>query len=223
MSSVDETSATRFDRIYCELRDRICLLVYRPGTILSEIALAKEFGISRTPIKRVFHKLEFMGLVQVKNGVGTIVTDIDLQTFKETYDLRKRLAEMMGELSPVEITPKHLASIDELITQAKLLETDRGNFDGLALIANNLQELLSELTGNGPLREITELLYYRVARIWYTFLPQFGWDEVFAGQLNELQEIRAAMAINDIRSVGQFRSIDLQRMLTLIGRSLIEP
>ncbi|WP_339106743.1 hypothetical protein [Roseovarius rhodophyticola] len=29
--SEDETGAERFDRIYCELRDRICLLTYPPG------------------------------------------------------------------------------------------------------------------------------------------------------------------------------------------------
>lgn len=218
-----ETSSERFERIYRTLRDRICLLVYRPGTVLSEGALAEEFGLSRTPIKRVFNKLEFMGLVQIKNGVGTIVTDIDLYTFKETYDLRKRLAEMMGDLSPIEITPQHMATIDDIIARTKKLETDRGNFDALALIANELQRLLSDLTGNAPLRETIELLYYRVARIWYTFLPQFSWEEVFSGQLNELLKIRAAMTANDIRGVGHARSIDLQRMLTLIGRSLLGP
>ena len=218
----DETGNERFERIFCTLRDRICLLRYRPGTVLSEGTLAKEFGISRTPIKRVFNKLEFMGLVQIKNGVGTIVTDIDLYTFKETYDLRKRLAAMMGELSPVEITSAHLARIDQIIADTKDLETDRGNFGALALVANDLQHLLSDLTGNTPLREVIELLYYRVARIWYTFLPQFGWDDVFAGQLNELLEIRAAMALNDIRGVGEYRSKDLQRMMTLLGRSMVE-
>lgn len=217
-----ETGNARFDRIYCTLRDRICLLVYRPGTILGEAALADEFGISRTPIKRVFNKLEFMGLVQIKNGVGTIVTDIDLYTFKETYDLRKRLALMMGELSPVEISSSHVARIDDIIANTERLETDRGNFDALAIVANELQQLLSDLTGNTPLREMTELLYYRVARIWYTFLPQFGWDVVYEGQLTELQEIRAAMALNDIRKVGQFRSKDLQRMMTLLGRSMVD-
>lgn len=222
-TAVEETGAERFDRIYCELRDRICLLTYPPGTVLSELALAKEFGISRTPIRRVFHRLEFMGLVQIKNGVGTIVTDIDLKTFKQIYDLRKRLAEMMGELSPVEIAPVHVAAIDRLIARTKALENSPGSFDALARIANELQQVLSDLTGNAPLCEITELMYYRVARIWYTLLPQFGWGEALSGQLNELKELRAAMAGNDIRGVGHCRSIDLQRMLTLLGRMLAEP
>ena len=88
---------------------------------------------------------------------------------------------------------------------------------------HDLQQLLSDLTGNAPLCEITELMYYRVARIWYTFLPQFGWEQAHAGQINELENIRAAMVDNDIRSVGHYRSIDLQRMLTLLGRFLAEP
>ncbi|MGB0796146.1 MAG: GntR family transcriptional regulator, partial [Paracoccaceae bacterium] len=188
-----------------------------------EGALAKELGISRTPIRRVFHRLEFMGLVTIKNGVGTIVTDIDLKTFKQIYDLRKRLAELMGELSPVEITPDYITKIDVLVDRTRNLADKTGAFDELALIANDLQQLLSDLTGNAPLCEITELMYYRVARIWYTFLPQFGWERAHAGQLNELENIRAAMVDNDIRSVGHYRSIDLQRMLTLLGRFLAEP
>lgn len=222
-SPEEETGPARFDRIFNELRDRICLLAYPPGTVLSEVALAREFGISRTPIRRVFHKLEFMGLVQIKNGVGTIVTDIDLKTLKETYDLRKRLAELMGELSPVEITPDHLVRIDRLIADVRELQPKRGDYDALARIINRLQGLLSDMTGNGPLREIIELLYYRVARIWFTFLPQLGWDEAIGNQINELREIRTAMANNDIRSVGQYRSIDLQRMLTSLSRILSEP
>ena len=49
------------------------------------------------------------------------------------------------------------------------------------------------------------------------------WEQAHAGQINELENIRAAMVDNDIRSVGHYRSIDLQRMLTLLGRFLAEP
>ena len=217
-----ETVAERFDRIHAELRDRICLLDYPPGTLLSETALAKEFGVSRTPIRRVLHKLEFMGLVQIRNGIGTIVTDIDLKTFKETYALRMRLAELMGELSPVAITSDHIGRIDALLGRAHVLKEQR-NPDEFAAITNDLQKILSDLTGNEPLRETIELLYYRVARIWFSFLPQLGWEDMVSGQLSELQELRSAMECNDIRGVGQARSLHLQRMLTRIGRFLAEP
>ncbi|MGH6873750.1 MAG: GntR family transcriptional regulator, partial [Aestuariivirgaceae bacterium] len=40
----------RFERIYGIIRDRICLLEYEPGARLAEEDLAREFGVSRTPI-----------------------------------------------------------------------------------------------------------------------------------------------------------------------------
>lgn len=217
-----ETGAERFERIHGELRDRICMLDYPPGTVLSEVALAEEFGVSRTPVRRVLHKLEFMGLVQIRNGIGTIVTDIDLKTFKETYALRMRLSELMGELSPADIDDEHLARVDALIARAKTLQTKK-NPREFAMITNDLQKVLSDLTGNAPLREVIELFYFRVARIWFTFLPQLGWSDMAAGLLAELKEIRAAMECNDIRGVGQSRSLHLHRILTRIGRFLVEP
>ncbi len=216
-----ETGVERFERIHAELRDRICLLTYPPGTVLSEVALAKEFDVSRTPIRRVLHKLEFMGLVEIKNGVGTIVSDIDLMTFKETYSLRMRLAELIGELSPGRITVEHLEEIDRLVERTKSLP--RENFRDYARIANDLQTLLSDLTGSAPLREVIELFYFRVARIWFTYLSQLDWEDTVASQLAELSELRAALECNDMRAVGQARSVHLHRILTRIGRFIVEP
>ena len=218
----EQASGRRFERIHGELRRRICLLDYPPGTVLSEVTLADEFGVSRTPIRRVLHKLEFEGLVQIKNGVGTIVTDIDLKTFKETYDLRMRLAELMGELSPVTVTREHLTRMDRLIARAEKLRRKQ-NVKAYGELANDLQLMLSSLTGSAPLRETIELFYFRVARIWFTFLPQLDWDDIVSAQLTELTEMREAMARNDLRGVGQVRSLHLHGILARISRFLVGP
>lgn len=218
----DGASGDRFARIHAELRRRICLLDFPPGTVLSEVALAKEFEVSRTPIRRVLQRLEFEGLVQIKNGVGTIVTDIDLKTFKETYDFRMRLVELMGELSPVAVTPEHLAQMDKLIARAKDLK-QTPDVKAYGQLANDLQETLSSMTGSAPLRETIDLYYFRVARIWFTFLPKLNWDENMSAQLAELTEMREAMARNDQRGVGQVRSLHLHGILARISRFLIEP
>src|SRR5690606_4509453 len=97
----DEGARERFDRIYKALRMRICLLDYPPGERLREEDLAEEFGVSRTPIRRVLVKLEAEGLLRSIHGVGTIVTDIDVDELEQVYQLRVELAEMIGKLSPV--------------------------------------------------------------------------------------------------------------------------
>ena len=67
----------RFEAIHAEIRERICLLHYPPGHTLRRAELAREFGISRTPIRRVLQRLEYEGLVESRHGIGTIVTLID--------------------------------------------------------------------------------------------------------------------------------------------------
>ena len=71
----------RFERIYNTIRDRICLIEYEPGARLGEEELAREFGVSRTPVRRV--------LARLVPG--------------EAYDL-DALAELTG-LQPAELLP----------------------------------------------------------------------------------------------------------------------
>src|SRR3954447_1938123 len=101
----------RFERIYNEIRDRICLLRYPPGHTLGESELAREFGISRTPMRRVLQRLEYEGLVESRQGIGTIVTLIDLEELREIDALRMKLAEISGEMMPL---PRTRADIDRM-------------------------------------------------------------------------------------------------------------
>ena len=94
------TARDRFDRMHTVLRNRICVLDYPPGTRLSEEDLAAEFGTSRTPLRRVLVRLEGEGLLQSVHGVGTFVTDVDIEALEQTYQLRMELAELLGVLGP---------------------------------------------------------------------------------------------------------------------------
>ena len=89
----------RFERIYKEIRQEICLLHFPPGTILNESKLAKRFKISRTPLRPVLQKLKHEGLVTIKNGVGTIVTGIDMKELKDIYDIRMMLIGTIDNFS----------------------------------------------------------------------------------------------------------------------------
>ncbi len=95
-------SRQRFEAVCGTIRERISLLDYLPGQRLSEEALAEEFGTSRTPIRRVLARLEDEGLLRSVQSVGTIVTDVDVETLAQTYRLRMELAELIGRLDPIE-------------------------------------------------------------------------------------------------------------------------
>ena len=122
-----ETVGARHQRIYKAIRERISLLYYPPNTVIGETELAGEFNVSRTPICRVLQRLHFEGLVDIRNGVGTVVTDIDLKTMKEVYDLRMYLSGLITELSPREITKDHLQAMELLLEHTKAMYNQSTN------------------------------------------------------------------------------------------------
>ncbi|MER9801171.1 GntR family transcriptional regulator [Mesorhizobium sp. M0142] len=203
--------------MYDFIRRRIGILQYPPGMMINEMQLATEFGVSRTPLRRVLQQLSYEGLLEIRNGVGTRVTDIDMKTFKDIYDLRILLAETMGSLSPNWVTDRHRETLDELIARAEDLRGQR-DIEGYAQLANDLATLICDLIGSKPMREMTDLLYYRVARIWYTFLPNLDWDDVMEELLSELKGLSDALSSNDLGTFGKVRATYLRWMLKKVSR-----
>ena len=211
------TARDRFDRMHAEIRNRICLLDYTPGTRLSEEALAEEFGVSRTPLKRVLVRLEGEGLLQSVQGVGTFVTDVDIAELTQIYDLRLELAEIMGRLGAV-LPNDHLwQEFHALSARSKMLLS---NPDARAFAQLNMDffQAFMKLATNEPLKEISERLYYRTARIWLksVFSSKIDLaDEVIIFD-REIDDILRALEIGDLSAAVLIRrahiSMSFERM-----------
>lgn len=216
----------RFERIYRTLRDRICLLEYPPGTRLSEEELAEEFAISRTPVRRVLARLESEGLIESRHGVGTIVTDADIEELAQVYHLRLELAVLVGRLSPIPRSEEDLARIRALIARSDTLSHDPDHRAFARLNMDFFAEI-SAMTGNQPLREISERLYFQTSRIVLMMMPRLNLAEELTAFRREMEDILAAMEIGDLESVGHVRrghiAMSFTRMLQYARRSKSKP
>lgn len=211
----------RFERIYRMLRDRICLLDYPPGTRLSEEELAEEFRISRTPIRRVLARLESEGLIEARHGVGTIVTDIEIEELAQVYHLRLELAVLVGRLQPLPRSTADLDRIRALIARFEALPAEPDERAYARLNMDFFSEI-SAMTGNQPLRAISERLYFQTSRIVLKLMPRLNLAEEFKAFRREMDDILAAMEIGDLESVGHLRrshiSMSFQRMMLYASR-----
>ena len=170
----------RFTWLHTEIRDRICFLDYEPGMRLSEEALAEEFGISRTPLRRALARLEDEGLVRSVHGVGTLVTDVDIEELAQVYKLRMELAELVARVNPAPLTEDVLTEFRAFLPRCESLRQNKSPRD-FTRINRDFFHALLKLTENEPLRAISERLYYRTARIWL--------KSVFSTRVDLLQEI----------------------------------
>lgn len=223
---IDEATALpvsvkeRFDRIYYTLRDRICLLDYTPGSRLSEEELAKEFATSRTPVRRVLARLESEGLVASVHGVGTIITDPDIQELVQIYHLRLELATLVGKLSPLPRTQQDLERIRLLIARC---DDDMRNPSQRAFLRLNMDFFweISAMTGNLTLREINERLYLKIVRVVLKMMPKLGLIEEYRNFRSEMESVLAAAEIGDWEAIGHIRrahlSMSFNRMMQYAG------
>jgi DNA-binding GntR family transcriptional regulator len=188
------------------LRERIVLLDFPPGADLKESKLAEEFGVSRTPIRRALQALEMDGLVETRVGIGTFVTSFDLSSMKDSYALRMRLAELIGDFPPNYSVSSLSSKAEELLDRAKALGNN-DDFRNLLKINNDLQDLSGKCTGNLELRSLSERLYYRTIRIYYDMVKggHLSWDDEVVVTIEEASDILKAVRANDGRGVGFVR------------------
>lgn len=179
------------EELYRRLRSRIIHLELRPGTRLTEEALAKEYGISRTPIRRVLDRLARDGLVSVSPNSGASVSSLDFQALREVWALRVRIADLVGDFVRL---PAPVATRDRL--QACLARLDHIETDGeLALLYDEFHDVMLDLLTNGPLRSIHDQLYAQTARAFVQILPNLDFD-------NEIEQIRAEIGAT-LEACGQ--------------------
>ena len=96
------------------LRERIVDAYYKPGEPLNEMKLAREFQISRTPIREAFIRLSAEKLVTIIAHSGARVSDINLRDFQELIELREILERGVGRLAALNITEEQILNLEQL-------------------------------------------------------------------------------------------------------------
>lgn len=91
MGPAQEGFPSLADAVYERLWKRIVNLEFAPGARLSEDVLARELGVSRTPVREALLRLGEVGLVRVSPRRGFAVPEVTADDLVELYDLRAAL------------------------------------------------------------------------------------------------------------------------------------
>lgn len=108
---------TSSEYVYRELKKGIMFLSLKPGQQINETETAEYFGVSRTPIREAFRRLEIEGLVDIKPQSGTTVSLIDIDEISDILYVREKLElsvlKDIGRLSESQIIKLRVALLQE--------------------------------------------------------------------------------------------------------------
>ena len=121
---------TLWERVHQHLREEILSDRLPAGTELSEVALARELGVSRGPIRESIVRLASEGLVLVRPRRGAIVRSLSRDEFVEAYQVREALEVMAVRLAVPRLDRGRLrrAAADQRRARADVAGGDVGGF-----------------------------------------------------------------------------------------------
>ena len=113
------------EEVYESLRKTILHGKLKAGQRLIEEQLAHEIGISRTPVREAFHKLEKDELVTRLPKGGFAVKEFTRADVEEIFGIRSALESYASYLATNQMTPERLASLERKLDELeKALEHD---------------------------------------------------------------------------------------------------
>jgi DNA-binding GntR family transcriptional regulator len=100
------------DAAYEQVRTAILDGALAPGTVMSQVALADELGISRTPLREALRMLQSEGLIEGERGRRVRVAPMTPQDLEELYVMRVTLEAEAMRLSVPRISPEGVAHLE---------------------------------------------------------------------------------------------------------------
>ena len=180
---------TATDVVFEHLHEEIVSLRLLPGDKLSEVDVAKRFGVSRQPVRNAFNRLENLDLLQIRPQKATEVRGFSMQRIALARFVRKSIElEVIREACKVwdDDKAKHLDRNLKKQRQA----VANGDQEAFHMLDYQFHKLICELSGYAMAFDTIQSCKQKVDRLCVLSL---GKENETATVLNDHEELAAAL------------------------------
>lgn len=149
----NSTNKSLGTRIYNILEDRILSGEYEIGESLIEMKLAKEFDVSRTPVREAIHQLERKGLVKIVTNKGAEVVGITNSDLAQIYTIRMKLEGLAARWATENISDDDLIRLRESVELLEFYSMKNNNL-ALSKTDSSFHEIIYESCDSKILKNI---------------------------------------------------------------------
>lgn len=107
--------STLTDEVEKSIKEMIFSGALKPGERINQAQIAKEFNISRGPLREALRSLQREGIIHNVTNIGTFVTTLSEQDIFELYSLRGLLEEEAVRLALPRINDEVIAELKHIL------------------------------------------------------------------------------------------------------------
>lgn len=113
-NSGNHTNERAWERAYDQIKAKILGMEIGPGEVISELRLADELGISRTPIREAIKQLEQEGLIETRNRRKRVYV-LRIHEIKEIFDIKKGVEGQIAKAAVERKEPEQEQELRSLV------------------------------------------------------------------------------------------------------------
>lgn len=180
------------EQVYAYLRNALISGLLKPGSIVSIDRLSRDLGVSKTPLKEAFIRLETEGFVTIVPRKGIVVNQLTSRDIKNIYEIVGTLEANALLLVFEQLTERHLKRMKmSNLEQEQALNA--GDFNRYYLLNISFHDIFLDLSQNDMLQKLTRPLKQRL----YDFPRREYWKQWEDINLDEHRKFIACLENKD--------------------------
>jgi len=207
------------EMVYDELKMQILTGHIPPGTRMMEVELAKEMGVSRTPVREAIRKLEKEKLVIIEPRRGVYASRITTQDMVEILEVRQDMEGLAAFFAATRMKPEQLSEL-KLISDKYNTAVAERNMEQMIEYDTAFHRLIVESCNNQVLVRMIEQLRELVLRFRYIYYDNFKRAEHLPA---EHLAILQAIELGDEKSARQAADTHIARLKELVIKEGVNP
>jgi DNA-binding GntR family transcriptional regulator len=160
-AAAKEVPDSMVNRAYCDLREKAITYRFLPGERLNEAILAKELGVSRTPLREALNRLAAEGFLTFSPNLGFFRKALEVKEIFDLYEFRQQLEMAAVKLAVERATDEQLQKLEEFV-HVSAEEVPTRTADEMVALDEFFHTQLAKLTGNVEMQNSLENINARI-------------------------------------------------------------
>ena len=153
------------------LKERIMTQKFQIGDPLSEVAIANDLKVSRTPVREAILQLQKDALVELIPNRGAFVTFISHKELKNIFQLRQILEGAAAKMAADYIDH---AKLEKLENEFLSLQNKKVTYEKQQMVGIQLHDLILQATANEKILDITQSIREQMRALCLTSIKSPG-------------------------------------------------